>query len=151
MAHMESKILSAGVGVMLLKDGTVLLGKRNEDPVKAGSLLDGQGTWTLPGGKMEFGESFEHAACREVMEETGIKINTKDVRLISVSNEVATRAQFVCLGLLAERFEGHAQTKEPDEITEWRWFPLTALPKPLFPASKKAIENYMAGRFYSPL
>jgi len=146
---MASGLLSAGVGVMLLKDGMVLLGKRNDDPGKAGSLLDGQGTWTLPGGKMEFGESFEHAACREVAEETGIRVSPEDMRLMSVSNEIASRAQFVCLGLLAERFEGQVQTMERDEITEWRWFPLTALPTPLFPASRHMIENYLAGKFYS--
>lgn len=45
-----------GVGVMILKDNKVLLGLRNPDRVKASSELKGEGTWTMPGGKVEFME-----------------------------------------------------------------------------------------------
>ncbi len=41
-----------------LKDGKVLLGKRHDDPEKASSLLKGAGTWTMPGGKLDFSETF---------------------------------------------------------------------------------------------
>ena len=57
---MEKKRVGAGVGVMILnKDGKVLLGKRHDDPQKADSALHGEGTWTMPGGSLEVGESFE--------------------------------------------------------------------------------------------
>jgi len=71
-----------GFGVILLKGGKVLLGKRHSDPKKADSELYGEGTWTLPGGKLEFGEEFEEGAIREVAEETSIKLNS--VKVISV-------------------------------------------------------------------
>lgn len=73
-----------GFGVMILKEGKVLLGKRHEDPEKADSLLHGAGTWTMPGGKLHFKESFEEGAYREVLEETGIKIDPDKLKLISL-------------------------------------------------------------------
>ncbi len=48
---MKNKKVGVGIGVMLLKEGKVLLGKRNIDPVKADSELHGEGTWTIPGAR----------------------------------------------------------------------------------------------------
>ena len=61
-----------GVGVMILKDNKVLLGLRNPDKVKASSELKGEGTWTMPGGKVEFMEKLVDAAKRELEEETSL-------------------------------------------------------------------------------
>ncbi|KKU14935.1 MAG: hypothetical protein UX22_C0014G0002 [Candidatus Jorgensenbacteria bacterium GW2011_GWA2_45_9] len=58
----EKKKVGVGVGVIILKEGKLLLGKRCEDPEKAYSLLNGTGTWTMPGGKLDFGETFENGA-----------------------------------------------------------------------------------------
>jgi 8-oxo-dGTP diphosphatase len=74
----NTKKVGAGVGVMIFSDGKILLGKRHSDPQKADSELHGEGTWTMPGGKLDFGESFEQGACREVFEETGIKLSEKN-------------------------------------------------------------------------
>lgn len=45
-----------------------------------------KGTWGLPGGHLEFGESFETCAARETLEETGLKI--KDVRFLNATNSI---------------------------------------------------------------
>ncbi len=140
--------VGVGFGVMFLKNGGVLLGKRHADPAKADSELHGEGTWTMPGGKLEFGESFEGGALREVLEETGIKINEKELTLISVSNDRVEDAHFVTLGFLSEDFEGEAQIKEPNEITEWKWFPLNDLPSPLYFPSKRVLKNYLEKTIY---
>lgn len=80
----EKKKVGAGFGVILEKDGKILLGKRHPDPDKADSAFRSAGEWSLPGGKLEWGESFENGAIREVKEETGITI--KDPKVISVHN-----------------------------------------------------------------
>ena len=137
-----------GFGVMILKGNSVLLGKRHVDPAKADSALHGEGSWTMPGGKLHFREEFEEGAVRETQEETGIVLNKKDLKVISLSSDIRSDAHFVTVGMLCTKFGGEPKVMEPEEITEWKWFPLDKLPTPLFPPSKKIIENYMAKRFY---
>lgn len=137
-----------GVGVMILRDGKVLLGRRNDDPKKADSKLHGEGKWTMPGGKMDFGEGFEDAAFREVLEETGIRINKNKLKLISVTNDIARDAHFITLGFVCEEFEGEPRLMEPDEIVEWRWFDISRPPKPMFSPSEKILKNFVTGEIY---
>jgi len=143
----DKKRVGAGFGIMLLnKYKQVLLGRRHDDPEKADSALNGAGTWCMPGGKMEFGESFEEGAKRELMEETGMVL--EKVRVICVTNDKVEEAHFVTLGLFSEYFNGEPQVMEPDEITEWQWFDLGDLPSPLFSPTDKILRNYSENKFY---
>ncbi|MFH1316575.1 MAG: NUDIX domain-containing protein [Candidatus Woesearchaeota archaeon] len=144
----EDKKMGIGCCVILLKDEKVLLGKRHDDAEKADSALHGEGTWTLPGGKIDFGESFEQAAFRESIEETGVKIDKDKLRLISLTNDIVEDAHFVTIGFLSEDFEGDVKVMEPDEITEWKWFDLNELPKPMFFPAEKALKNYIDKEVY---
>ena len=138
----EVKIpVRVGVGVMLVKGGKVLLGKRHPDPEKASSELHGEGTWTLPGGKMDFGDTLFGAAAREVLEETGIQLKKSDI--ISVTNERVPDKHFVTIGFIGREFQGEPKVMEPDEITEWKWFGFGELPRPIFFPSEKIIKNYL--------
>lgn len=143
----QNKKIGAGVGVMILKDNKILLGKRHSDPKKASSALHGQGTWTMPGGKLHFGETFEQVAKREVLEETGMKVNK--IKVISLSNNIIPEAHFITIGFLCEDFSGQPEVKEPDEITEWKWFELDNLPKPIFFPSQQVLDNYLSNKFYA--
>lgn len=65
----------AGVGAVILrsdagKGPSVLLIRRGQEPLK--------GEWSLPGGAVELGETLEEAVCREVLEETGLVVETVD-------------------------------------------------------------------------
>jgi 8-oxo-dGTP diphosphatase len=144
----QDKKVGVGFGVMILKDNKVLLGKRHEDPNKADSELHGEGTWTMPGGKIHFGEAFEQAAAREVMEETGIKVNEDKLKFISLANDKVRDAHFVTIGFLCEDFEGEAKVMEPDEITKWQWFDLNNLPEKVFFPSDKVLKNYLDNTIY---
>jgi ADP-ribose pyrophosphatase YjhB (NUDIX family) len=135
-----------GVGIMIFKEGKVLLGLRNSDAVKASSELHGEGTWTMPGGKLHFHEGPKEAAIREVLEETGIRV--KELNLISVSNEIVPDKHFITLGFFCSEFEGEAKVMEPDEIIEWQWFDLNNLPLNIFPPSLKVVKNYLANKIY---
>jgi 8-oxo-dGTP diphosphatase len=145
---MENKKIGVGFGVMILRDNSILLGQRHIDPEKADSELHGEGTWTMPGGKLHFGETFEIGAQREVLEETGIEIDLDSLSVISLANDMVPDAQFITIGLLYTRPTAEPKVMEPDEITEWRWFPLDNLPTPLFFPSKEILENYFNKRFY---
>src|SRR3989339_247731 len=146
---MAEKKMGIGFGVMILNsEGKVLLGKRHTDPEKASSLLHGAGKWTMPGGKLNFGESFEEGAARETLEETGIKI--QKLKLISINNDVVETAHFVTAGFLCNEFEGETKVMEPEEITEWKWFDLSSLPENLFFPTAKVLKNYEKGEIYIP-
>lgn len=146
MNNQIKQIQGVGFGVMILREGKVLLGHRHENPEKASSLLHGEGTWTMPGGKLHFQEKLKEGAIREVFEETGIKV--KGWEAISISNDIVQDAHFVTIGFLCEDFEGEVKVMEPDEITEWKWFDLSNLPSPLYFPSEKIIKNYLAKKIY---
>lgn len=67
-----------GLGVIVKKDGKVLFGKRKN--------AHGDGSWCMPGGHLEFNESWEECAARETMEETGLKI--KNIRFVTATNDI---------------------------------------------------------------
>ena len=143
----EKKKVGAGFGVIILnEDGKVLMGLRHSDPDKADSAFRSAGVWTLPGGKLEWGESFEDGACREVLEETNLTI--KNPQVISVHNCKNEHAHFVTIGLVASESKGEAQVTEPDEIIEWQWFDLKKLPEQIYFPSQEVIENYLQEKFY---
>ena len=141
---MDEKFPKVGVGVMIFKDDKVLLGHRHRDPRKADSELQGEGTWTMPGGKLDYKEDLKDCAQREVFEETGIKINKENIKIISVTNDAVTDAHFVTIGFLCKDFEGDAKIMEPDEITEWKWFDLNNLPSHIFFPSEKILKTFLA-------
>ena len=57
-----------GVGAVIIKEGTIALIKRGNEPSK--------GKWTIPGGLVELTESPEQAVVREAKEETGLDVDT---------------------------------------------------------------------------
>ncbi len=138
----EIKRPRVGVGIMILKDSRVLLGRRHSDPEKAGSELHGEGTWTMPGGKLDFREELEDAASREVKEETGILIDKTKLKIINIGNEIVPDKHFVTIGYLCEDFTGDPIVMEPEEIVGWKWFDLDNLPDPIFPPSQKLLNAY---------
>lgn len=131
-----------GIGVMVLKENRVLLGKRHGDPARADSELHGESSWTMPGGKLHFKEELEECAIRELFEETGIKTDKENLKMISVANDIVPDAHFVTIGYLCKEFEGEAKVMEPDEITKWQWFDLDNLPSPIFFPSEEILEKF---------
>ena len=146
---MEKQRPKVGIGVMILKDGKVLLGKRNDDAEKASSDLHGEGTWTMPGGKLDFQETLINGAFRETFEETSIKINKDNIKIISVADEIVKDNHYVTVGFLCEDFDGEPKVMEPEEITEWKWYDLNSLPEKVFPPSGKVIKAFLNNKIYN--
>lgn len=135
-----------GVGVMILKDNKVLLGLRNPDKIKADSELKGEGTWTMPGGKVEFMEKLVDAAKRELEEETSLVATKLD--LLCISDDMTDTAHYVTIGFIVSEYEGEVKTMEPETIMEWKWFDIDDLPVNIYKPSLKCIEKYKQGIVY---
>lgn len=108
-------------------DGQVLMGLRK------GS--HGPGTWSVPGGHVDFGEEPVASVRREIMEETGMEVGTI-LPCISApwvnSHFPKSGKQYITLYFLAEHIDQEPRVMEPEKCVEWRWFDLDALPEPLF-------------------
>ena len=113
-----------GLGVVVIKDGKILLGRRKN--------AHGEGAWCYPGGHLEYGESFEECARREVMEETGVEIT--NLRFGTVTNDIFETEQkhYITICILADFASGEVKLMEPDKCEEWGWFDWEKLPQPLF-------------------
>ena len=113
-----------GVGVIIVKNNNVLMGKRRN--------AHGDGSWSFPGGHLEFNEALEDCARREVLEEVGIHI--KNLRLATFTNDIFTKEgkHYVTLYLLSEYDSGEVRVMEPDKCETWQWFAWGNLPRPLF-------------------
>ena len=122
MIQIEEKP-KVGVGVIVLSEGRVLMGKRK------GS--HSAGTWAFPGGHLEFGESVEECAKRELLEETGLQ--AKNVRRSLWTNDVMDgKKHYVTLFMIVDEFEGKLETREPSKCEGWQWHIWEDLPEPLF-------------------
>lgn len=113
-----------GLGVAILKEGKVLLGKRLNS--------HGDGSWCFPGGHLEFNESFEECAVRETLEEAGIHI--KNLRFGVATNDIFRdeNKHYVTVIIVADYDSGNVIVREPDKCEQWDWFAWNELPTPLF-------------------
>lgn len=109
------------------------------------------GLWCLPGGRMEAGESVSEACCREVFEETGLRVRAG--KLIGVFSSPhrrieypdGERVQAVALTFEAEPLEGTLQLSE--ETIAFGYFPLEEVRAlPLLDSHLERIEDAFAHR-----
>jgi len=126
-------VVKVGVGVYIVRDGKVLFGKRKGAHAAS--------TWAVPGGHLEFGESWEECAYREVAEEAGIEIN--NVRYGFVTNDIfkADNKHYITIAMVADYVSGEAKVLEPEKCEGWDWFSWESLPSPLMITTQNAIKG----------
>ncbi|UGC97717.1 nudix hydrolase [Pantoea phage PdC23] len=107
-------------GILFRQNRKIFLIKRSDD-----------GTWCIPGGHVEPGETPDQAARREVAEETGYQYSG-ELTPMSVLGDYAT---YVVDN--ADEFTA----KINDESTDSGWFPLDAMPSPLHPPFEEMLKH----------
>ena len=131
-----------GLGIIIVnEDGFVLIGKRK------GGLAQ---KYSIPGGKLDLGETFEEGAAREIKEETNLDISEPQV--IAVSNNLETFQEegkhYISVVLLVKKFSGELQNMEPNKCEGWEWINPRELPEPHFDASRMAISCFIKNSVY---
>ena len=128
-----------GVGVFIKKQNNFLMVKRH------GS--HGEGTWSVPGGWMEYGETFKETARREVLEEVGLEI--KNIRFGAVTGTVFENEGIhsITIWLLSDHASNEPRILEPEKISELDWKNFGSLPKPLF----KPWNDLLSSEFISSI
>lgn len=94
---------------------------------------DGHGTWSVPGGWLDFGESPPQAAAREVAEETGATVTPLSNAGFVCSTSYDGKFQIVTLFVRCSWQSGEPHVTEPDKCPEVEWVPWLEVPtRPLF-------------------
>lgn len=114
MTHDLPTDLPNAASVALVRDGKVLLIKRAYAPY--------QNLWTLPGGRIEPGETIEQCAIREIAEETGVTIrNPRPVMMQALGQDQA----FLLAVFVTTDFTG--KVVPSDEVADHKWVEPSAL------------------------
>lgn len=131
----------AAVGIVLIDGGRVLLVRRRNPPHTD--------CWTIPGGKVRFGETLVDAAQREMREETGLDVIALRplhiAELIDASNANA-RYHYIVIDIAARLIGGTLQAA--DDVAEARWFTCEELERAVIERNSRAlIDRVFAGEF----
>ena len=126
-----------GTAIIITKDNQVLLMKRKGP--------HGNGTWSTPGGHLDFGETLEGCAAREAKEEVGVDV--VGIRFRAVTNDIfeETGKHYVTVWLEGTP-AGEPFIAAEREVEEIGWFDWDALPQPLF----LPLENLVKENSYPP-
>lgn len=104
-----------GVGAVVLDGDRVLLIKRGHEPLK--------GQWSLPGGRVESGETLEQAIAREVQEETGLDVEVGPIVdvLDRISHDAEGRVEhhFVLVDFACRPSGGVLCSASDADAAEW--------------------------------
>jgi 8-oxo-dGTP diphosphatase len=115
---MQQQVPYVGVGCIVMHEGRTLL------------VRNRRGSWSTPGGHLDFGESPAAAAMRETKEETGVRV--EHVEFVAITNDVLQHAgkHYVTIWMRGEAEDPTVVIGDTAEIVEAGWFDPGALPEP---------------------
>jgi 8-oxo-dGTP diphosphatase len=129
------------VGIIILKDNKVLMGKRK------GS--HGEGEYAVQGGHLENGETIEECVLRELAEEVGPQFKIKNLRFLCTTNlRKYLPKHYLDIGMTADWAAGDPKVMEPHKIESWEWYDLDNMPSPLFGADENYLKALKTGQSF---
>lgn len=118
----------------VIRDNNVLLVRRRNPP--------DANHWGFPGGKIDFGETIESAALRELHEETGVQANVvKTFTAVDVFDHGAAshiQQHFVLIAVLCQWVSG--EPVAGDDALDAQWFPVESLERQDLALSLDVVE-----------
>ena len=126
-----------GVSIILInKDNQILVGKRK------GS--HGAGLYSIPGGHLEYGETYEETCDRELLEEIGVKFGNYEK--VGFSEDFFDEKHYTTLYFVI-RDIGNIEIKnmEPHKCEGWEWIHINDLPENMFCDSNNQIKSLYNG------
>ncbi len=119
------------VGVLIARDGRILLGKRGPGTREPGK-------WSFPAGFVERGERVENAAAREAREETNLDVEIGEViGLFSSEGETVVLAVYAATTVAGD-------PKAGDDLVELGWFSAAELPELAFPRDRHIMDTWLS-------
>lgn len=123
-------------GVLVERDGCVLLGRRAVEPQR--------GLWCLPGGFVNYGERVREAAAREALEETGLAVIIGELLGVWDWDDERGGKQGIAIFFRAEAAEGEPLAS--DDLEAVGWFSPDTLPPLAFPIHEAILARWAAER-----
>ncbi len=133
----HAPLLMVGAATLIVdEDGRVLLLKRSDS-----------GCWGPPGGAVELGEPLEDAACREVREETGLRLGALVLFGVYSGPELYYRYpngdEVHNVTIVYRAAHPGGEVRLNGEHTEYHWFAKTELPEDISPPIKPVMQEYI--------
>ena len=119
--------------MILEKDGKILLVRRNKNPYK--------GTWSLPGGYVEYGETVEQAVERELLEECGLKV--KIDKLLGVYSDPKRQPDKHVIAICFAATPIAANSKATSSEGVGSFFAKNSVPPKLAFDHRKMLDDYL--------
>jgi 8-oxo-dGTP diphosphatase len=134
-SRVDGTIVRVGVAAIIRRESHILMGKRK------GS--HGAGTWSFPGGHLEWNETPSQCAAREVLEETGLVVDPLGCKPLTFTNDIFTveGRHYITLYVEAMWPGEEPRVMEPNKCEQWAWFAVP--PEPLF----LPVKNLLASGF----
>ena len=129
--------------LILIKDNKILLQRRCNTGYK-------DGKYGIPSGHVEKNESFTQGLIREIKEEIGITLETKNVNVVHIMHRKSEMGEErIDTFFTTSKWENEPQNMEPKKCDNLSWFPIDNLPDNTITYLKFVFKQIENNNFYS--